>query len=148
MSESLPSLQDWIDESMTLLQFMWPADAGMALFGEGLTDAERARIADSERAVVDAALCAMAVAPTPAVARERICECLSADALIALFSRWAHYHALWQQALADPSLGEQWVPPNQVWRGVLLAMCDDRQRAIDLALQIWAEAAAAFPVLR
>lgn len=136
------NMDAWCEISRALLNDLVPKDGATWVFGHTLSDADFAALVDRESMRVDSLLIALGLAPGETEVRSLVQQ-LPRETLIALFSRWAHYHTAWQGAIP----GENWVPPNQLWRAVFLAMSGDRQRAVDAALGIWPEAAAAFPAL-
>ena len=139
---AVPDMDSWLEVSSTLLLMARQPGSGAEAFGHGMPADAFAALVEREEAAVDRALVAMALAE----GREgvdAIRAALSNDALIALCSRWAHYHYRWQQM---HQWGErQWMPNdrNQVWRAVFLSMTSERGLAAAAAHQLWPEAFAA-----
>lgn len=132
-----PRMGAWLRISQALLRRLLPPGAGMAAFGYGMTAPAFAALVDREAPRVDHALVAMAEASGDE-AVEAIPQQLAEDTLIALFSRWAHYHQRWQQLQADPA-PPLWFPPQEAdtWRAVLLAMTSEGLHSTAAARRLW-----------
>lgn len=138
----VPDMDFWLEISSTLLFMARPPGSGAEAFGHGMPADAFAALVERENDAVDRALVAMALADGQEGV-DAIRAALSNDALIALCSRWAHYHYSWQQMHLR---GErQWMPTdrNQVWRAVFLSMTSERGFAAAAAHQLWPEAFAA-----
>ena len=133
------SSNSWLRVSEALLRVIKPEEAGIEIFGVGMDEAEFASLVDRETERVDDTLVAMSAAQGREGVRS-IFDGLSNDTVIALFSRWAHFHGSWER-LAGNGDFDPWVPPKEkdIWRAVLLSMCLDRPAAEDAHTRLWGE---------
>jgi len=142
----MDDMRRWLESASQLCNDLLPEGFDPVRDIAGLSPNEHVRIVTEQAEWVNAALLALAVAPDVHAARALVAR-LPGEAIIALFSRWAHYQAGWQRLAQTADAASHWVPPHQVWRAVPLAMADDRPRATEIAMRIWPEAEAAFPAL-
>lgn len=126
----------WLSLSQTLLQDLMPGNAGIEIFGHGMNPLDFAELVERESRHVDEALVSMSLANGKDDVH-RIFDLLSRDAVIALFSRWAHYHAAWMQETHV----RPWAPPGatDIWRAILLTMAADNEAVLSACTQLWPE---------
>lgn len=127
----------WLSISNGLFHDLKPEKAGDEIFGRGMQPDKFAALVDRETERVNTALVAMSLADGK-TGVHGIFDALSRDTIIALFSRWAHYHEAWLKMLNDPD-PHLWIPPNDIWRAIFLAMTDDVPAASDAIQSIWKE---------
>jgi hypothetical protein len=132
-----PHVEAWLGTAHALLHDLKPKDAGIEIFGHGMPKESFAALVDRETDRVNDALIAMSLAKDESEVH-LIFEALSADTVIALFSRWAHYYGVWKKLEYDPH-PHLWIPPFDLWRAIFLAMTNGVPAASDAAILIWGE---------
>jgi hypothetical protein len=134
-----PGVDLWLDLSGALFREMLPKGAGYEMCGKGMSSDEFGALVDREMQRVDHALVAMAEA-VDEKAVSAIMAQLDRDTIIALFSRWAHYHGAWKKLLYDPH-PHLWIPTDEkdLWRAILLAMTGEDIHSTEAAWFLWPE---------
>lgn len=126
-------IETWLMISHALFRSLMPED----LWHE-ISDMQSADI-DRQAGRVNAALISMSLAAGEPEVRQ-IFSSIDRETVIALCSRWIHYHKVWQSLLSEtePYL---WIPPDQrdLWRAILLAMTDDTAAASAACIRLWPE---------
>ena len=139
MAHQNESVAFWLEISSSLLRSVIPNIERVITAIAALSPDAHTRLVDAESARVDHALVALATSAgeseVKALARQ-----LSAETVMALASRWAHYAAQWKQMLQEPD-PHLWVPPipQDVWRAVLLAMTGEGDHSSAALAQLWPE---------
>jgi len=133
---SKQDIKIWLDISQALFSSLMPKDlkAEMA----ELLPSEHIAIVDRQAVKVNQALASMCLADGEAEVN-KIFAGLARETVIALCSRWAHYHKEWQTL--PPAKVTLWVPPDQkdLWRTIFFAMTDDTEAASAALKRLWPE---------
>lgn len=130
-------IANWLEVSKAMLRDLLPKGSGIEAFGHGLPPAEFAAMVDRESHRVDHALVALATAADEAEVKALFGQ-LSADTVMVLFSRWAHYTEAWSKRLNQKN-PNHWIPPGRrdLWRAVFLAMTGENWYSTEAARQLW-----------
>lgn len=135
----MPNKQDigiWLDISQALFSSLMPKDLRVDI--SGMLPSEHIAIVDRQAVKVNQTLISMALAEGEAEVN-KIFAGLARETVIALCSRWIHYHKEWQTL--SSAKGALWVPPDQkdLWRAIFLAMTDDTVAASAALKRLWPE---------
>lgn len=123
----------WLDISHGLFSGLMPKDLEKELCAP---PSVHAAMIDRQEAAVNDALVSMALASGETEVKQLFSK-LQRETVIALCSRWLHYHSEWMN---DPA-PRLWIPPDGkgLWRAIFLAMTDDMEAASNACIRLWPE---------
>jgi len=131
------NIETWLTFSHALFADLMPQ--GLRHEFSGMTPSAHAAMFDRQTAKVDAALVASALAAGEPEVRQ-VFDALERETVIALCSRWCHYHKAWKKLPSNPE-SHLWIPPAQkdLWRAVFHAMIGDAAVAATLRERLLTE---------